>query len=278
MEFYDRVPTYPGRVRLVPVPGQANTYDMVRADEPTVEGTPVNKALFDGINDHITAVQKTLADTLFAITQRVEVGALSPGAVFGLYENGVLVPYIKLVNGYANSDRVLVVRKDCIKESRLYTPGSGGYTNSEIDLWLNNEFISIFDTTTQNVIDAVNIEVDSGSSISKISRKAFLLALYGYNMTADSLDTPRPIGESISYFATADRRIATFNGTPVNHWTRTTDVSFSAYITTDGGYSIARASEVIAGIRPALTLPTTFEVTAGMPSTANTMATAEVIE
>lgn len=47
--FLDRVPTYPGRVKMTPVPGQANTYDMVRADSPTVEGTPIDKAAFDSI-------------------------------------------------------------------------------------------------------------------------------------------------------------------------------------------------------------------------------------
>ena len=40
----DRVPLYPGRVTLTPVAGQANTYDMARADQPTQEGTPLNKA------------------------------------------------------------------------------------------------------------------------------------------------------------------------------------------------------------------------------------------
>lgn len=40
----DRIPLYPGRVKLNPVPGQKNTYDMVRADDPTQEGTPLNKA------------------------------------------------------------------------------------------------------------------------------------------------------------------------------------------------------------------------------------------
>ena len=40
----DRVPTYPGRVKLIPVLGQENTCEMVRADEPTQEGTPLNKA------------------------------------------------------------------------------------------------------------------------------------------------------------------------------------------------------------------------------------------
>ncbi len=49
IEVLDRVPKYPGRVKLVPVPGQADTYDMIRVDEPIVEGTPINKALFDSI-------------------------------------------------------------------------------------------------------------------------------------------------------------------------------------------------------------------------------------
>ena len=40
----DRIPTYPGRVRLTPVSGQENVYDLERADEPTQEGTPLNKS------------------------------------------------------------------------------------------------------------------------------------------------------------------------------------------------------------------------------------------
>lgn len=40
----DRVPLYPGRVKMTPVAGQANTFDMVRADDPTQAGTPLNKA------------------------------------------------------------------------------------------------------------------------------------------------------------------------------------------------------------------------------------------
>lgn len=43
----DRAPRYPGRVRLVPVSGQANVYDMTRADQPVNVGTPINKALLD---------------------------------------------------------------------------------------------------------------------------------------------------------------------------------------------------------------------------------------
>lgn len=40
----DREPIYPGRVTMTPVFGQANTYDMERADKPLQQGTPLNKA------------------------------------------------------------------------------------------------------------------------------------------------------------------------------------------------------------------------------------------
>jgi len=43
----DRVSTYPGRIKLTPVSGQTNVYDMSRADDPVQEGTPLNKALLD---------------------------------------------------------------------------------------------------------------------------------------------------------------------------------------------------------------------------------------
>ena len=69
----DRVSLYPGRVKLVPVAGQENTYDMVRADSPTQEGTPLNKdsllkdataALFglgaDAVPNDVLAMLKTL--------------------------------------------------------------------------------------------------------------------------------------------------------------------------------------------------------------------------
>ena len=48
-EFVDRVPAHPGRITLTPVTGQANTYDMARADNPTETGTPLDKATFDSM-------------------------------------------------------------------------------------------------------------------------------------------------------------------------------------------------------------------------------------
>ena len=48
-EIVDRVPLYPGRIKLQPVEGAENTYDMTRADSPRVVGTPINKATLDSI-------------------------------------------------------------------------------------------------------------------------------------------------------------------------------------------------------------------------------------
>jgi hypothetical protein len=39
----DRIAKYPGRVRLTPVNGQTNVYDMTRLDDPTQVGDPLNK-------------------------------------------------------------------------------------------------------------------------------------------------------------------------------------------------------------------------------------------
>lgn len=39
----NRTPKYPGRVKMTPVAGQTDTYDMTRADEPDDTGTPFNK-------------------------------------------------------------------------------------------------------------------------------------------------------------------------------------------------------------------------------------------
>lgn len=57
----DRIPLYPGRVLLIPVEGEPNKYTLTMADEPTEQGTPLNKgnllsdatshALFDNYTD-----------------------------------------------------------------------------------------------------------------------------------------------------------------------------------------------------------------------------------
>lgn len=58
----DRVPTHPGRIKLTPVEGQTDLFDMARADDPTVEGTPLDKATLDSI------IQSRLTGRYYAAT------------------------------------------------------------------------------------------------------------------------------------------------------------------------------------------------------------------
>ena len=55
IEVLDRVPTYPGRIKLTQVAGESDLYDLERADNPIEEGTPLNKALFDSKANTLTS-------------------------------------------------------------------------------------------------------------------------------------------------------------------------------------------------------------------------------
>lgn len=55
----DRIATYPGRVRLTPVTGETDVYDLERADEPIQSGTPINKATL--LTDAAAAAVETAA-------------------------------------------------------------------------------------------------------------------------------------------------------------------------------------------------------------------------
>lgn len=54
MEFKDRTSQYPGRVKLTPVSGQTDVYDMTWADSASVTGTPLNKATFEQLQEELS--------------------------------------------------------------------------------------------------------------------------------------------------------------------------------------------------------------------------------
>ena len=274
IEVIDRVPTYPGRVTLTPVTGTTNTYDMVRADEPIEEGTPINRALFQSLSDDLSAMLQQINNRLFEICQRVRLNDLVVGSVFSLYENGVLVPYIKLSNNYNSTGRCLAVRKDCVTSDMLTLPEETGfYENCRTDRWLNNEYLSTLDAATLGVLTETPFAAFKTSTYTDtINRKIFLLSHTEY-----TLSLSRALNSQMYYFSATERRIALLDGTPVNHWTRACEgISAAYYISTDGSL-VKGTATTAAGIRPALTLPPDFEVTAFIPSTENVMATAEVI-
>ena len=277
IEVKDRIPTYPGRVKLIPVAGQANTYDLVRADEPIEAGTPINKALFQSLLDDINAIRQQVNDQLFEITQRVQISSLTEGTVIGLYENGVMVPFVVLMKNYPGANRVLVVRRDCVKTDTLYAEGNTTYINSKTDLWLSNSYPLTLDAATQGVLNYDSISVVAEGGTYSFSRKVFLLSNFEYRLaTVNGLFNE---GTQIPYFDANARKIALYNGVPFRHWTRTVNTygTVAGLVLETGAVGSDNPKTGIAGIRPAFTLPNTFMVTVGVPSTSNVMATAEVL-
>lgn len=99
----DRVPEHPGRVRLIPVPGEDNLYDLVREDGATVEGTPLCKGTL--LSDDTAAAlglgsQATPNDAFMAIPQLMGKGLLT---IKARTDNGSPVPNL-LVDGLTGID------------------------------------------------------------------------------------------------------------------------------------------------------------------------------
>ncbi len=275
IEVIDRVPTHPGRVKLIPVVGQENTYDMVRADAPIEAGTPLNKALFDSMQSYIRDAVQAIDNKVFEFSQWTAVGSLPDGASFGLYENGILTPYIKVKDNYEETGRPLVVRRYVTHQDAVYSSNKL-YGQTTTDAWLNSDFLTRFDTTTQNAISAVPIEViATGDTTEFINRRAFLLSLSEYQSPNTYMARN---GDPGTFFDSNAKRVALYNGMPVAQHSRTSTYSFDYIgIITEAGTNERMSLSTVAGIRPAFTFPADFEVVVATYSTANTVATVEVI-
>lgn len=102
--FLDRVPANPGRVVLIPVEGQENTFDMVRADNPLIIGTPIDKAAFDSV------IQSRLTGRYYAPTVSRGVISSTSGQRDPIPSSGwVEASYTEMTNG---SFKVTAKRSD----------------------------------------------------------------------------------------------------------------------------------------------------------------------
>lgn len=259
-----------------------SSVDGVRdTDMNRIEGNIVhlydNKTELSDFNN----LREAFDNAMYDINNRLLIQDLPIGAEFGMHENGILVPFIKLLDNYEGSGRILVVRKDCLYISTLLSGSDNIYEGCFIDTWVNGTYgggyPAMLSTAAQAALVAVAIKSQGNFSISTISRKAFLLSMHEMQLVSgDGI----PIeGSNIPYFNTNARRVSRLSGSPINYWTRSINSTTgnACYISAGGTYAIADANVSELGIRPAFTLPNTFEVTTGIPNTTNVMATAEVI-
>ena len=159
----NRVPAYPGRVKLLPVAGQADTYTMTRADAPTEPGTAVNKALLDAIGVHTLDYAKS--GTVHGLT------GLNGAA-------GGIACQFKATAGFAAGDSVTV-------DGAAYTIQLSNGKAAKKDLFVSGSIVScILDTVGKTV----NFKAGGGYVQGDVIAAGKVEAVYNENLTYQSVN------------------------------------------------------------------------------------------
>lgn len=130
----DRVPTHPGRVQLIPVPGSENLYDMNRADEPIEAGTPLNKAtlLRDetavalGLNpDSDPTVDDAFQAAAAKKSRPIEASVLAARWDSVTHQNTVSVTGLKATDNFyvGHSDTATAGQRQAWREGQIFVAG-----------------------------------------------------------------------------------------------------------------------------------------------------------
>ena len=181
---------------------------------------------------------------------------LTEGSIVYIPENGTNVEFYVAKHDYEsglNGDgRTLLVRKDCY-DKRVWSSSHVVYYQTEIDTWLNNDYLSKLDSKVREVVDTTTFTVQAGTQNTTQSRAVFLLSLQEYGFT-DGFGSSE--GSTLSISSTL--RIAYYNGTATNHWTRTRHTGTSAaFCISSSGSKTYPDVDTTQGSRPCFTLPST---------------------
>lgn len=204
-------------------------------------------------------------------------GKLPVGSIVQINENSSPVNYIVVNQGIPANDSNLydsscdgtwLLRQDVVEQRVWNANNSNQYANSDINTYLNGDWMNRYDSATLGNIKTVKIPycVGDGGSTSinsganGLSVKAFLLG--GYEVGWDSLDSSYfpADGRLLDYFedgtgASANqKRIANLNGSATLWWLRSpgTNLTYNVwYVDSDGDYNIGSASGSW-GVRPCI--------------------------
>ncbi|MBR1659257.1 MAG: hypothetical protein IJ705_02950 [Oscillospiraceae bacterium] len=238
----DRIPLHPGRVRLTPVAGQENTYDMTLADEPQTVGTPLNKATL--------LTDATAQSILKQITRdSIKLGDLALGDEIQIPVDGNINKFRVVHQGNpdpsfydASCDGTWLMLISQGESRRWDQNASGSYTQNNdysagVHTWLNQVWIDTLEESALNFVKTVKIPYRPGASYTSttinsgadgLSARAFLPSareLGGYTSGSDEYRISD--GRKLDYFDQAASNSSsdpsnskrTFNG--VTYYTRT---------------------------------------------------------
>lgn len=147
IEVKDRIPTKPNRIRIVPENGDPFFAVWERADEPIEEGTPVNKYLFDSIDEggHFP----NALDDIEIDAQRVTLAAVWTTVSFRRPLSGVPRVFVSVsdtaVVAVKNVTRIscqIAVRLGTLQEGYV-AASSGGTPSTKVTLLSCPEFSAV---------------------------------------------------------------------------------------------------------------------------------------
>ena len=237
---------------------------------PTDENTALSEAVKTALAITGTKVSDALAKLSGAALRKVthtQLSALASGTEISLNETvggtTTSVKFIKLKNDYEGSGRVLVVRKNVIATMVWNSGGTNAYSASTIDNYLNITYIAYLDSAIQSSLTNVSIPYTIGngnSTVSTLSRKCFAPSLTEFGGTYSDVNTE---GAAISYFNSDAKRVALDDTSTARLcWTRSPyklSTANAMSINTSGAFILDGVTDSNRYVRPAFTLPATYE-------------------
>ena len=169
-----------------------------------------------------------------------------------------------------------LLMKDIYENRQWHSSDVNKLESSTIHSYLNSTFLNLFDSNIKDAIKQVKIPYrkngGSGgtnqSGANGLSCKIFLLSGYEVGWTSSDNQYFPQDGAKLSYFESGtgtsakNKRIANLNGSTARWWLRspgTNNTNVVWYVYSNGNYGSSRAS-YSTGIRPALILPSTYEL------------------
>ena len=189
----------------------------------------------------------------------IPVSDADTGTVVNLKESdGQLHPYLYLHNNYEGGGAGLLLRKDIYQVTKYNDSGTNIYENTTLDLWCENTFVAMLDSSVKSKLNSVSIPVRNGldSTESTLDRQCFVLS-------SDELgvQTSAVIGSKLPYFSNDTRRIATYNTSNQGYFTRTMySLGGIIVINGSGTSELVTNNATTFGYRPAFCLPLTFQL------------------
>ena len=218
------------------------------------------------------------------------IGTLRVGSVVKLNLNSTPWDWLVVHQGLPSSiydescNGTWLLSRDIYEERIWNSTASDVLESSQIQSYLNGDFLSMFDSKTQSVIKQVKIPYRSGggkggttmNGADGLSCKVFLLSAYEAGFTTSD-DTYIPSdGAKLDYFASGtgqdalNRRLANLNGEAYGWWLRSPYTRYNKYpcYIADSGELKRVGATASLGVRPAIILPSALRIPTNLISAA----------